>query len=109
MLQIQVEEGFSRVDNGYSRVVKQDGNLVALEMMGKVFETSDSEWRGIGRIENSGLVLRKKFEEKDAAKKYIDIYASLVKDIRKKAEIKGKKCCICAAILPRESKTSPMS
>jgi len=99
MLQIQVEGGCSRVDNGYPRVVKPDGNRVALEMMDKVFETSDSEWRGIGRIENSGLVLRKKFEEKDAAKKYIDIYASLVEDIRKKAEIKGKNCCICAAIL----------
>ena len=104
MLQIQVEEGFSRVDNGYPRVVKQDGNLVALEMMDKAFETSDSEWRGIGRIENSGLVLRKKFEEKDAAKKYKDIYASLVKDIRKKAELKDKKCCICAAILTGKAK-----
>ena len=104
MLQIQVEGGCSRVDNGYPRVVKQDGNRVALEMMDKVFETSDSEWRGIGRIENSGLVLRKKFEEKDAAKKYKDFYASLVKDIRKKAGIKGKKCCICAAILTGKAK-----
>ena len=104
MLQIQVEEGCSRVDNGYPRVVKQEGNQVALEMMDKVFETSDSEWRGIGRIENSGLVLRKKFEEKDAAKKYKDIYASLVKDIRKKAELKDKKCCICAAILRGKAK-----
>ena len=99
MLQIQVEEGFSRVDNGYPRVVRKDGNLVALEMMNKVFETSDSEWRGIGRIENSGLVLREGFEEKDAAKKYKDIYASLLRDIQKKAEVKDKKCCICAAIL----------
>ena len=104
MLQIQIEEGCSRVDNGYPRVVKQEGNQVALEMMDKVFETSDSEWRGIGRIENSGLVLRKKFEEKDAAKKYKDIYASFVKTIRKEAEIKDKKCCICAAILTGKAK-----
>ena len=104
MLQMQVEEGCSRVDNGYPRVVKKEGNRVALEMMDTVFETSDSEWRGIGKIKNSGLVLRKKFEEKDAVKKYKDFYASLVKDIRKKAELEDKKCCICAAILTGKAK-----
>ena len=70
LLQLQAEEGISRVDNGYPRAVKPDGNQIALKIMKEVFETSDSEWRGIGKIENSGLVLRKEFEEKDAAKKH---------------------------------------
>jgi len=104
LLQTQVEEGCPRVDNGYPRAVKPEGNQIALKIMDKVFETSDSEWRGIGRIENSGLVLRKEFEEKDAAKKYEDLYASSLEDIRKKAEGKDKKRCICAAILTGKAK-----
>jgi hydrogenase expression/formation protein HypD len=104
LLQMQVEEGCSRVDNGYPRAVKPEGNPIALKIMDKVFETTDSDWRGIGKIEHSGLVLRKDFEEKDAAKKYEDLYASFLEDIRKKAEGKDKKRCICAAILTGKAK-----
>ena len=95
LLQTQAEEGISRVDNGYPRAVKPEGNQIALKIMEKVFETSDSEWRGIGKIEDSGLVLRKEFEEKDAAKKHEDLYASALEDIRKKA---GEKTRIAASV-----------
>jgi hydrogenase expression/formation protein HypD len=106
LLQLQAEEGISRLDNGYPRAVKPEGNQIALKMMDKVFETSDSEWRGIGRIENSGLALRKEFEEKDAAKKHEDLYASALEDVRKKVGRKDKKRCICAAILTGKAKPS---
>lgn len=104
LLQMQIEKGISRVDNGYPRVVKPEGNTIALKMMNEVFETSNSEWRGIGNIKDSGLVLRKEFEEKDAAKKYEDFYASALEEVRKKAEGKDKKRCICAAILTGKAK-----
>jgi hydrogenase expression/formation protein HypD len=106
LLQLQAEEGISRIDNGYPRAVKPEGNQIALKIMAKVFETSDSEWRGIGRIENSGLALRKEFEEKDAAKKYEDLYASALEDVRKKVGRKDKHRCICAAILTGKAKPS---
>lgn len=106
LLQLQAEEGISRLDNGYPRAVKPEGNQIALKMMDKVFEISDSEWRGIGRIENSGLTLRKEFEEKDAAKKHEDLYASALEDVRKKVGRKDKKRCICAAILTGKAKPS---
>ena len=106
LLQKQVEEGSSRVDNGYPRAVRPEGNPIALKIMETVFETSDSEWRGIGRIENSGLVLRKEFEEKDAAKKHEDLYASALEEVRKKIGKKDKKRCICAAILTGKAKPS---
>ena len=106
LLQAQVEEGSSRVNNGYPRAVKPEGNQIALKMMEKVFETSDSEWRGIGKIENSGLVLRKEFEEKDAAKKHEDLYASALEEVQKKVGKKNKKRCICAAILTGKAKPS---
>ena len=66
----------------------------------------DTEWRGIGKIENSGLVLRKEFEEKDAAKKHEDLYASALEEVQKKVGKKNKKRCICAAILTGKAKPS---
>ena len=102
----QIEKGEARVDNGYPRVVKSEGNLIALKMMEEVFETADSEWRGIGNIDSSGLVLKKEFEEQDAAKRHEDLYAAALGEIRKKAEGRDKKHCICAAILTGKAKPS---
>jgi hydrogenase expression/formation protein HypD len=104
LLQMQVEEGCSRVDNGYPRAVKPEGNPIALRIMDEVFETTDSVWRGIGSIEHSGLVLRKRFEEKDATKRFEDLYAPCLENIRQEAERKDKKRCICAAILTGKAK-----
>jgi hydrogenase expression/formation protein HypD len=101
---MQVEEGCSRVDNGYPRAVKPEGNIIALGIMDKVFKTADSDWRGIGKIENSGLVFRQEFKEKDAVKKFEDLYAASLEEIRQKAEKKDKKRCICAAILTGKAK-----
>jgi hydrogenase expression/formation protein HypD len=106
LLLTQLEEGAARVDNGYPRVVKPEGNLIALKMMEEVFETADSEWRGIGNIERSGLVLRKEFEEQDAAKRHEDFYAKALEEIRKKAKGRDKKRCICAAILTGKANPS---
>lgn len=108
LLQEQVEEGVSRVDNGYPRVVKPEGNVIALRMMEEVFDTASSEWRGIGRIEASGLVLKKEFEAQDAAKRHEDLYGKALEEIRenveKQAEGKGKKNCICSLILTGKAK-----
>ncbi len=106
LLQMQAEEGSPRIENGYPRAVKPEGNQIALKIMDKVFETSDSEWRGIGRIENSGLALRKEFEEKNAAIKYEDLYISALEEVRTKTGSKDKKNCICAAILTGKAKPS---
>jgi len=97
----QFEEGKARVDNGYPRVVKPEGNVIALEMMEEVFETGPAEWRGIGQIEASGLSLRKEFEAQDAAKQHRDLYEKALEAIREKADKqdKTKKNCICASIL----------
>ncbi|MCC4771226.1 hydrogenase formation protein HypD [Methanosarcina sp. DH2] len=102
----QAEKGVSRVDNGYPRVVKAEGNKIALKLMNEVFETSESEWRGIGNIEGSGLVLRREYEEKDASKKHEDLYAASLSEIRAKSDRKDKKRCICAAILTGKAKPS---
>ena len=58
------------VANEYSRVVKPEGNPVALALMKEMLEPWDAYWRGLGTIPRSGLRLRKKYAVLDAAQKY---------------------------------------
>ena len=59
-------ENEPRVEIEYKRVVSWDGNIPAKSMITKTFEVSDSAWRGIGVIPNSGLFLREEFSAFDA-------------------------------------------
>jgi hydrogenase expression/formation protein HypD len=62
----QLEEGKAEVENQYSRIVKQEGNKEAQNLVNKVFEVGDRKWRGIGSIPKSGYKLRYEFREHDA-------------------------------------------
>lgn len=66
----QKSEGTCRVDNEYRRAVRDRGNEKAVEMMENAFETRDSYWRGIGKIESSGMGLRQAYKEHDAVFKF---------------------------------------
>jgi len=66
----QLEEGRAEVENPYARAVKRDGNSSAQEIITEVFEITNRAWRGIGEIERSGLGLRKKYQDFDAALKF---------------------------------------
>ena len=70
MLLRQARSGEHRVENAYPRAVCREGNLKAKEVMYRVFEACDAEWRGFPVIPASGLRLRKEFEACDALKKY---------------------------------------
>ncbi len=70
MLVEQVKEGTHRVDNAYPRAVTHEGNRKAQDLMYRVFEPSDVEWRGFPVIPQSGLRLRPKFLQYDAQKKF---------------------------------------
>jgi len=98
MLLNQLKNGTAVVENAYIRAVKTEGNMIAQKMMNDVFDVSDVEWRGLGIISGSGLVLKDKYKEYDAGIKYKDLYT---KDLQKVREIrsKKKKNCICATIL----------
>ena len=67
---IQLEEGRAELENAYSRAVKAEGNLPALEVLREVFETTDRNWRGIGEIPGSGWRLREPYRAFDAALRY---------------------------------------
>ncbi|MEA1972928.1 MAG: hydrogenase formation protein HypD, partial [Candidatus Cloacimonadota bacterium] len=59
-----------QITNEYTRVVKNSGNIIAQKIIDEVLEPIDVIWRGLGTIPNSGLSIRKKFEDFDASKKY---------------------------------------
>ncbi|MEM1659249.1 MAG: hydrogenase formation protein HypD [Candidatus Jordarchaeales archaeon] len=70
MLLKQLRDGEARCENEYKRVVREEGNLKAQQLIREVYDVTGAVWRGIGRVPQSGLVLNKDFEHLDAEKRY---------------------------------------
>jgi hydrogenase expression/formation protein HypD len=67
MLLLQIREGRCQIENQYSRVVRDEGNPRALQILAEVFELRPHfEWRGLGFISQSALRLRPEFAPWDA-------------------------------------------
>ena len=66
----QLEAGKIEVINQYTRSVSYEGNKTAQKLVAEVFETAPRQWRGIGKIANSGLKLREKYSQFDALNKF---------------------------------------
>lgn len=67
MIAKQLSEGRVEVENQYSRVVRSEGNVKALEAMARTMELRPFfEWRGLGFITYSALKLRSEFAAWDA-------------------------------------------
>ncbi|MCK5481158.1 MAG: hydrogenase formation protein HypD, partial [Gammaproteobacteria bacterium] len=83
-------EGRAEVENEYTRVVTEAGNMKAQRLVDEVFELRDSfEWRGLGEVPDSALKIRARFSEFDAELRF-PVTVSEV------ADVKG---CECPAIL----------
>ncbi len=67
---VNAEKGEPFFVNCYPRVVKAEGNPSARELVNRVMEPCDTEWRGLGVIPMSGMKLRDEFAEFDARKKF---------------------------------------
>ena len=85
----QINEGEPGVENCYTRAVTAAGNGRALDLIDRVFEPADSEWRGLGTIAGSGLRLRERYRRFDGI-------ARLGLDVQPAQEPKG---CRCGEIL----------
>jgi len=75
--------------NLYKRCVSSTGNKIAQSMLGEVFDVDDGDWRGIGTIKNSALVLNDKYKYLDAIKRFdikVDKYSNSLN-------------CLCSEIL----------
>jgi len=93
-----VESGDPRVKNAYERGVTRQGNLVAQDMIARVFEVTAANWRGFGSIANSGLSLRSAFAHRDAALVFGEHLAQAVDE----SEISEPKGCQCGQVLRGE-------
>jgi hydrogenase expression/formation protein HypD len=66
----QLEAGRIDVENAYSRVVTQQGNLAAQKIINTVYQECDRNWRGIGMIPQSGWSLNAAYADFDAEKRF---------------------------------------
>lgn len=65
-------KGKGRVLNLYKSVVTPKGNQEAQELVAKYFEPCNASWRGMGIIENSGLILKEEYARFDAGSKMLN-------------------------------------
>ena len=71
MILRQLRDGRSEVENQYSRVVRDEGNPLALRVIAETMELRTTfEWRGLGFISQSALKLRPEFADWDAEVRY---------------------------------------
>jgi hydrogenase expression/formation protein HypD len=71
MILKQIAAGECYVDNQYKRVVPQEGNLRALQVLGEVFELRPHfEWRGLGFISQSALRLTEAYADFDSERRF---------------------------------------
>ena len=101
----QLEAGEAKVENQYARIVSEEGNVKAQEMIYEVFEVTDRLWRGMEVIPMSGYKVKQSYSYYDAEKKFnIDIEEApenpeciagdIMKGIKKPYECQhfGKRC-----------------
>ena len=84
-----------KVKNLYTEAVSPDGNEKAKDLVNKYFMPYSAAWRGLGVIENSGMVLRDEY-------KFLDVGSyDLIKD---NAKVTGCRCTdvVCGRIAPSE-------
>lgn len=73
----QLEDGAARVENVYQRVARPGGNPEARARIARVFRNVDREWRGIGRIPDSGWALAEEWREFDAEHKFARVLRTM--------------------------------
>jgi hydrogenase expression/formation protein HypD len=66
----QVNAGDAAVENVYSAVVTEAGNTAGWNLVERVFEPGDTEWRAMGTLPGSGLVLRDAYRGFDARERF---------------------------------------
>lgn len=76
MLVNQIEKEQASVEIQYTRVVRDQGNPVAVGKMEQAFQQDDALWRGLGWIPGSGCRLRDSFSSMDARRIAVDLEPS---------------------------------
>ena len=90
MILRQIHNETPKIENEYKRAVRDEGNVIAQDMIEQVFDVTSREWRGFPKIPNSILEIKDEFSEFNAREKY---------DIEVKDVTEAPKGCICGPIL----------
>ncbi|MDR2873872.1 MAG: hydrogenase formation protein HypD [Methanobrevibacter sp.] len=90
MILRQIKKGETKIDNEYTRAVREEGNLIAQKAIETVFTIKSREWRGFPTIPNSILEIKDEFAQFNAREKF-DIEVKKVKE--------APTGCICGSIL----------
>ena len=85
----QIETDNPHLDNEYKRAVTAEGNKKALELIGEVFQVKNTQWRGLGTINKSGLGIQEAYKRFDAEKAFYI-------NVPEHEDVKG---CICGEVL----------
>jgi hydrogenase expression/formation protein HypD len=67
---IHYDKNSSFVINQYEHVVKEKGNMLARSLINQTFTLKDANWRGVGILPESRLVLKSKYSRFDAESKF---------------------------------------
>jgi hydrogenase expression/formation protein HypD len=90
MLMLQFAERRCEVENQYGRVVRREGNPLALRAIEETLELRDTfEWRGLGFIAASAMRVRPEFAELDAEQRFT----------LAGAQVADPKACQCGEVL----------
>ncbi len=65
-----LEQSDYRVFNPYHRIASNEGNTKALADISEVFVNGDIEWRGLGVIPMSGMVINERYEPYSSEKRF---------------------------------------
>ncbi len=90
------QEGTPFFVNCYPRVVTREGSVEAQNLVEKLMESCDTEWRGLGIIPQSGMRLREEYAVYDARKKFA----------LPKIEGRGNPACRCGEVLQGKCKST---
>lgn len=90
MILRQIAEEAPAVEIAYPKVVRREGNPLALRTIDEVFHPADAYWRGIGTIPLSGLALNDEFRRFDALEAFGPV------DVPRFEEPRG---CSCGEVL----------
>lgn len=93
-LTLEMDKEKRSVINNYTRVVKEEGNLKAQQLVSEVFTPASMKWRGLGEILESGLEVSSLYNMYNAKKRVSQVEPVVTR------EIKG---CQCGEILKGKS------
>ncbi|MEA3283997.1 MAG: hydrogenase formation protein HypD [Synergistota bacterium] len=93
----QIGENRPSLTSRYEKAVRPEGNVKAVDLMNRVFDTSTSTWRGIGPIDESGMSIKDEYSIWDGARKFNVA-------VRNVPEPKGCRCgeILSGTITPKE-------